>query len=136
MATCKFIVIKEGNEKGKHYKCKPFFSPSHTHTRGTFLLRWQPLLWREPEAECGMAVAKHTEQDRGVLLLTQNRQHARTASGSSHNICLYVLVNLKPQNMLNIYIYIYLIFLFLRLKKRKVELVQNSVINCNGTITK
>lgn len=67
MATHKFIVIKEGNEKGKQYKRKPFFSTSHTHTPGTFLLCWQLLLWRDPGAECGMAVAKHTEQDRGVL---------------------------------------------------------------------
>lgn len=117
MATGKFIVIKEGNEKGKQYKCKPFFSPSHTHTTGTFLLRWQPLLWREPGAECGTAVAKHTEQDRGVLLLTQNRQHAGTASGSSHNICLYVLVNLKPLNMLNIYFFYY--FSIFKTEKKK-----------------
>lgn len=33
----------------------------------TLLLCWQPLLWREPGTECGVAVAKHTEQDGGVL---------------------------------------------------------------------
>jgi len=67
MATHKFIVIKESNEKRKQYKCKPFFSTSHTRIPGTSLLHWQLLLWREPGAECGTAVAKHTEQNRGVL---------------------------------------------------------------------
>lgn len=67
MAAHKFIVIKEGNEKEKQYKCKPLFSTSHIHTPGTFLLCWQLPLWKKPEAECGMLVAKHTEKDRGIL---------------------------------------------------------------------
>lgn len=68
MATHTFIFIKEGNEKGKKYKCKPFFSTSHTHIPGTFLLCWQLLLWIKPGGECGMAVAKHMEINRGLVL--------------------------------------------------------------------
>lgn len=68
MATHTLIFIKEGDEKGKTYKCKPFFSTSHTDTPGTFLLCWQLLLWTKPGAECGMAAAKHAETSRDLVL--------------------------------------------------------------------
>lgn len=100
MATHTFIFIKEGNKKGKQYKCKLFFSSLRTHTPGTFLLCWQLLLRTKPGAECGVVAAKRTETNRGfVLKLMENREHVRTVSRRSYNIWLYAPIELKPPNI-------------------------------------